>query len=117
MHLYALHNSTHHLLISFTFLFGRNLHLLKLNVSVLYSPLPLILGISFTIYTVNTPDVYRILQFLNYTGCPKKMSPVIFGGITSLYLIKGSIFLQWVEKQSYYGDIFFGTPCSEYLLC
>ena len=30
------------------------------------------------------------------------MSPVIFGGITSLYLIKGSIFLQWVEKQSYY---------------
>ena len=37
-----------------------------------------------------------------YTGCPKKMSPVIFGGITSLYLIKGSIFLQWVEKQSYY---------------
>jgi hypothetical protein len=30
------------------------------------------------------------------------MSAVIFGGITSLYLIKGSIFLQWVEKQSYY---------------
>ena len=30
------------------------------------------------------------------------MSPVIFGGITSLYLIKGSIFLQCVEKQSYY---------------
>jgi hypothetical protein len=25
------------------------------------------------------------------------MSPVIFGGVTSLYLIKGSIFLQWVE--------------------
>jgi hypothetical protein len=30
------------------------------------------------------------------------MSPVIFGGITSLYLIKGSNVLQWVEKQSYY---------------
>jgi hypothetical protein len=36
------------------------------------------------------------------TGCPKKMPPVIFGGITLLYLIKGSHFLQWVEKQSYY---------------
>ena len=35
-------------------------------------------------------------------GVPKKMSLVIFGGITSLYLIKGSNFLQWVEKQSYY---------------
>jgi hypothetical protein len=30
------------------------------------------------------------------------MPPVIFGGITLLYLIKGSHFLQWVEKQSYY---------------
>jgi hypothetical protein len=30
------------------------------------------------------------------------MFPVKFGGITSLYLIKGSIFWQWVEKQSYY---------------
>jgi hypothetical protein len=38
-----------------------------------------------------------------YTArCPKKMSPAIFGGITSLYLIKGSTFLQWVEKQSNY---------------
>ena len=34
-------------------------------------------------------------------GVPQKMSPIIFGGVTSLYLIKGSIFLQWVEKQSY----------------
>jgi hypothetical protein len=36
------------------------------------------------------------------TACPKKMPPVIFDGITSLYLIKGSILLQWVEKQTYY---------------
>jgi hypothetical protein len=43
-----------------------------------------------------------ILPDLKIQGVPKKMSPVIFGGITSLYLIKGSIFLQWVEKQSYY---------------
>ena len=43
-----------------------------------------------------------ILPDLKIQGVPKKMSRVIFAGITSLYLIKGSIFLQWVEKQSYY---------------
>jgi hypothetical protein len=41
-----------------------------------------------------------ILPDLKIQGVSKNMSPVTFGGITSLYLIKGSIFLQWVEKQS-----------------
>ena len=45
---------------------------------------------------------YFINLYITIQGVPKKMSAVIFGGITSLYLIKGSIFLHWVEKQSCY---------------
>jgi hypothetical protein len=42
-----------------------------------------------------------MIQIEVIVGCPKKMSPIIFGGVTLLYLIKSSIFLQWVEKQTY----------------
>ena len=44
--------------------------------------------------TVGLTDIFRV--------SPKKLPLSYFCGITSLYLIKGSNFLQWIEKQSYY---------------